>query len=120
MSGMSLRGLKRVRRPLLMRGRLGGGWRLWRRGIKDKLLMGNNAIVFCQSDYLRSSRTIETVILSKGTRERALFIYNYEGYSFRVFEDILALILFFETGVDRSIHFDSEVGLDGFLERVSI
>lgn len=88
--------------------------------MKDEVLMRNNAITFCHSEYLRPSRTIETVILSKGSRERVFYIYNYEGYSFRVFEDILALILFFETGEDTSIHFDTEVELDRYLELVSL
>ncbi|WP_425638803.1 hypothetical protein ACPUEN_04325 [Algoriphagus yeomjeoni] len=79
-----------------------------------------NIFIYCHTEYLRSSRTIETVYMSDGSTTKPFYIYNYEGYSFRVFVDILALILFFETGEDTSIHFDTEVALDGYLEFVSL
>lgn len=79
-----------------------------------------NTFLHSHTEYIRPSRTIETVHMSNDSRIKSFDIYNYEGYSFRLFEDILALILFFETGEEAATHFDSEEELDCFLETVSL
>ena len=79
-----------------------------------------NVFLYCHTEYLRPSRTIETVYMSDGSNINAFYIYNYEGYSFRVFEHLVSLISFFESGVADDYHFDTEEELDCFLERVSL
>jgi len=79
-----------------------------------------NTFIYSHTEYLRPSRTIETVYMSDGSNSKTFYIYNYEGYSFRVFKDILGLISFFETGEEAITHFDTEEELDYFLERVSL
>jgi hypothetical protein len=66
------------------------------------------------TSYIRSSRTIETVLVLES--KAVLYVYNYEGNSFRVFDDVLKLIEFFNQGKDESIaHFETEEELDAFL-----
>ena len=79
-----------------------------------------NNFIYCQTEYLRPSRTIETVYMSDGSNVRAFYIYNYEGYSFRVFESMVSLISFFESSVPEDYHFDTEEELDCFLESISL
>ncbi|MFB9053280.1 hypothetical protein ACFFVB_09335 [Formosa undariae] len=66
-------------------------------------------------EYLRASRTIETVLVTNGNLNEVFFIYNYEGVSFRVFKSHLDLINFFLNKSDSNFHFDTEDALDLFL-----
>ena len=72
------------------------------------------------TEYLRASRTLETVIVSKEKRSKVLFIYNYEGNSYRVFENHLGLINFFQNNGESDFHFNTESELDIFLSKVKI
>lgn len=72
------------------------------------------------TEYLRSSRTIETVLVSNEECEKLLFVYNYEGYSFRVFENHLALLHFFKNRSDNYLHFDSDEKVDEYLATVKL
>lgn len=71
-------------------------------------------------EYLRSSRTIETIVVSKGSRSRVFWVYNYEGVSFRLFENHLGLINFFRDKSKKNYHFSTEEELDGFLANVDL
>lgn len=77
-----------------------------------------NTFIYCHTEYLRPSRTIETVYMSDGSTTKPFYVYNYEGYSFRVFERMVSLISFFESGVAEDYHFDTEEELVYFLENV--
>ncbi len=70
------------------------------------------------TEYLRASKTIETVIVSKEHLEKIFFIYNYEGNSFRVFKNLLGLIYFFQNKKESDFHFKSDYELDNFLYEV--
>ena len=39
-------------------------------------------------DYLRANRTIETIQLSNNNLNKTVFVYNYEGVHYRIFENI--------------------------------
>ncbi|MEI8271521.1 MAG: hypothetical protein WCG08_02750 [Paludibacter sp.] len=67
-----------------------------------------------ETEYIRSSRTVETVLVSNSKIEKLFYVYNYEGYSFRVFRNVLSLIEFFEIGTDNFEHFNTEDELDDF------
>lgn len=72
-------------------------------------------------DYLRSSRTIETILVSNLVNEKVFFVYNYEGYSFRVFSSHSDLINFFQdNNLDSEFHFDTENELCLFLSKVDL
>ncbi len=79
-----------------------------------------NNIQTINTAYIRTSRTIETVLVSKENLSKVFFIYNYEGYSFRVYENHLDLIHFFQNNIETDVHFNSEVELDNFLSEVKL
>ncbi len=65
--------------------------------------------------FSRSSRTIETIMISDLNKTKFFYIYNYEGYSFRVFETKKAVSDFFNLNIESLIHFDNENNLDKYL-----
>ncbi|MDO6761062.1 hypothetical protein Q4566_12700 [Tamlana sp. 2_MG-2023] len=71
-------------------------------------------------EYLRSSRTIETILVTNKNLSEIFFVYNYEGVSYRVFKTHLDLIHFFQDHTDNSIHFSTEDELDDFLSEVKL
>jgi hypothetical protein len=73
-----------------------------------------------QTEYLRASRTIETVLVSNNHLRYLFFIYNYEGISFRVFKTHLDLINFFLNKSESDYHFDTEDAVDDFLAEVKL
>lgn len=77
-----------------------------------------NSLQCLHTEYLRSSRTIETVLVSDRNLNKVVFIYNYEGNSFRVFESHMSLLNFFQHDVEPDFHFDTEFQLDSFLLKV--
>ena len=70
--------------------------------------------------YLRPSRTIETILVSKGNVEKIFFVYNYEGWFFRVFENVLDLMNFFDDLFEPEAYFEDETELDNYLESTEI
>lgn len=71
-------------------------------------------------EYLRSSRTIETVLVSNQELSQVFFIYNYEGNHFRVFKNHLDLINFFQDNAECDFEFGTEEELDLFLSDVKL
>ena len=72
------------------------------------------------TEYLTASRTIETALILKERLSQVFFVYNCEGNSYRVFENHLDLINFFQNKADCSFHFNKEIELDSFLSQVKI
>lgn len=57
-----------------------------------------NRVEQIEASYLRSNRTIETILLTDlndGSRQRIVYVYNYEGYHYRIFDDLIELTKFF-------------------------
>lgn len=79
-----------------------------------------NIFTTISTEYLRPSRTIETVLVSMGNFSKVFFVYNYEGNSFRLFESHLGLIHFFQGKNESDFHFSTENELDLFLSSVKI
>lgn len=79
-----------------------------------------NTFKTINTDYLRPSRTIETVLVTRNNSSKVFFIYNYEGNSFRVFENHWDLINFFQNKVESSFHFSNEVEIDEYLSKVTL
>lgn len=65
--------------------------------------------------YGRASRTIDTVLVSNNNVEKTIYVYNYEGYSFRVFETKKDLSNFCNLDIDSKFHFNSDEELDDYL-----
>jgi hypothetical protein len=53
-----------------------------------------NIIDQIQTNYLRPNRTIETLLLwdeIDSNVAKVIYIYNYEGYHYRIFENVIEL-----------------------------
>lgn len=74
-----------------------------------------NTIDQLEVKYLLPSRTIEKIEISIDFKKSICFVYNYEGYHFRLFESKKELNLFFKFGREPKFSFESEEKLDDFL-----
>jgi hypothetical protein len=79
-----------------------------------------NKFVSINIEYLCASRTIETVeVMNSGIR-KLFYVYNYEGYSFRVFNNVLDLIRFFENISNDFLHFETDDELDSYFFKLNL
>ncbi len=79
-----------------------------------------NTIQTISTEYLRASRTIETVLVTNTTTNKLFYIYNYEGWFYRVFNNLVDLINFFDDAFEPAIWFEEEAELDNYLLGVVI
>lgn len=70
--------------------------------------------------YIRPSRTIETILLKHNAKERILYVYNFDGLHFRVFNNIRDIISFFDDEFETKISFESDDELDIYLKNISL
>lgn len=70
--------------------------------------------------YLRPSRTIETILLEKGNKTRIVYVYNYDGIHFRVFNFIIDVMNFFNNEAEEVISFETEDELGSYLANLDI
>lgn len=63
--------------------------------------------------YLTSSRTIETLLI--GHKQKSVYVYNYEGYHFRLFLELRELIQFLQFGKEPQLEFSNDEDLDDYL-----
>jgi len=70
-------------------------------------------------EYLRADRTIETIQLSNNGFAKMVFVFNYEGVHYRIFEDIADAykVASGETDIKVFAEFTKESELDNFLEK---
>lgn len=73
------------------------------------------SIITIDTEYLRSNRTIDTVLITEGSLNITLWIYNYEGIHFRVFYTLLSVFNFIQNSIEPENSFYSETDLDNFL-----
>jgi len=78
-----------------------------------------NTINAIDIHYLRPNLTIESVLLSNKDKERMIYIYNYQGWFYRVFDNIMDVFNFFNQKTEVSIHFENEDELDNYLKQLS-
>ncbi|WP_250161344.1 hypothetical protein [Algoriphagus algorifonticola] len=79
-----------------------------------------NQLIPIATEYLTPSRTLEILNLVRFEKSKQVYVYNYEGTQFRVFESLVDLIRFFELGKEPLYSFDSEEDLDEFLEQLPL
>ncbi|MGB3607910.1 MAG: hypothetical protein WA775_06060 [Psychroserpens sp.] len=79
-----------------------------------------NILKTISTEYLRASRTLETVLISDENISDVFFIYNYEGVSYRVFKTQWDLIDFFRDNTENYLHFKTENEVDDFLAEVKL
>jgi hypothetical protein len=74
-----------------------------------------NHLQTLHTEYLQPNRTIETILVTQGPHTQTVWVYNDEGLHFRVFDSLIALFDFLNTGHEPEQAFDSEQALDAFL-----
>jgi hypothetical protein len=79
-----------------------------------------NKLISISTEYLSSSRSIETLNLVLFEENKQVYVYNFEGKHFRVFESLVEMIQFFEVGNEPLASFDSEADLDEYLEQLPL
>lgn len=72
-------------------------------------------LIQTQVIYFRPNRTLECYFTI--TNKETIFIYNYEGYHFRLFKDTKEVIEFYQKGIEPALCFDCEKYLDEYLEK---
>lgn len=77
-----------------------------------------NKFISLNTQYLSSSKTIETVEVSNSKTKKIFYIYNYNGYSFRIFNNVLDIIQFFEIESKDFFHFNTEEELDNYFSKL--
>lgn len=74
-----------------------------------------NKVQTIDTEYLRSDRTIDKILVYQGVFSKIFWIYNFEGIHFRVFEKLLDVHNFLSTSFEAKYSFDNEKELDDFL-----
>lgn len=79
-----------------------------------------NSCIAIETDYLRSDRTIETILVRNSKSEKLFWVYNFEGIHFRLFETWLAVDHFFKHAEEPLHSFNSETDVDDYLLQVPL
>jgi hypothetical protein len=79
-----------------------------------------NTITAIDTEYLRANRSIDTVLLNNGSLFKTMWIYNFEGIHFRVFQNLLAVLNFLYHSHEPDNSFTSESELDDFLLNINL
>ncbi|KAB2917272.1 MAG: hypothetical protein F9K23_05815 [Bacteroidetes bacterium] len=78
-----------------------------------------NTFKAIEVDYLRPNKTVETILVSsneKTSNKKILYVYNFEGLHFRLFENILDLFSFLANKSCSMLkEFSSDEELDNYL-----
>lgn len=80
-----------------------------------------NTIIQTNVNYLHPSRTMEVLLIKSGHIIQEIFIYNYEGIHFRVFENQKEANKFLngDSNAKTITEFIDENELDSFLQKVA-
>jgi len=79
-----------------------------------------NSLNTLTNEYIRSDKSIDTIVVSNENSNKTFYIYNYQGCSFRVFDSLLKLIDFFQGKHEEAFHFETEDEVDTFLLNVRV
>jgi hypothetical protein len=74
-----------------------------------------NQINQVSCEYIAPNKTIETIELYRGSYRRTIWIYNYKGFSYNVFETKRNLTEFLKEPQQPDAHFNTEKELDEWL-----
>ncbi|MGY6742913.1 MAG: hypothetical protein ACXIUQ_09280 [Cecembia sp.] len=77
-----------------------------------------NKIIPITTEYITPSRSIEIFNLVRFEESKQVYVYNFEGKHFRVFDSLVDLIQFFEIGKEPLTSFDSESDLEEYLDHL--
>lgn len=80
-----------------------------------------NSVKQIEVSYLRSNRTVETILLtdlSNSSRQKIVYVYNYEGYHYRVFDNLIELTKFLNNNEFRILkEYLKDYWICNFLEK---
>jgi len=79
-----------------------------------------NNLKVIEVEYLRADRTIETILLSKKKKEKVMYVYNYQGWFFRVFDNLMDIMNFFDDKFEPEVYFENEKELDEYLLKLKL
>ena len=79
-----------------------------------------NNVAYIELDYLRSSRTVETILLENSSKKIIVYVYNYEGWHFRFFNNIIQVLYFFDDKFEPEVSFEDEEELGKYLENLDL
>lgn len=79
-----------------------------------------NTVNLIDTNYLRSDRTIEIILLTNKKKEKLVYVYNYQGWFFRVFDNLMDIMNFFDDKFEPEIWFEDEKKLDNYLLRLKL
>lgn len=79
-----------------------------------------NKIIQIGCEYLSPNRTVEKLSISNKRKTKILYVYNFKGISFRLFENRLQLNNFFWGLKSEYKNFENEDKLDKTLKRIDI
>ena len=70
--------------------------------------------------YLHPDKTIETILVSNSKTEKAFYVYNYQGWFFRVFDNLLDVANFFNDSFETKVFFEDERKLSDYFKRLKL
>jgi hypothetical protein len=73
-----------------------------------------NTITTIDTEYLRANRSVDSVLVTNGNLCKTLWIYNFEGIHFRVFQNLVSVLNFIYYSQEPENSFTSESELDEF------
>ena len=83
-----------------------------------------NHIEAIETDYIRPSRTVETILLTdirNREMQKLVYVYNYEGKHFRIFGDVLELSNFLNGNEHQLLNdFSAVEEADNYLVNLTI
>jgi hypothetical protein len=79
-----------------------------------------NKIIQMGCEYLSPNRTVETISITNKRKNKMLYVYNFQGNSFRLFKNKGQLNNFFRGNKSKYKNFDNEDKLDKALKRIDI
>lgn len=79
-----------------------------------------NKIETIDTEYIRPNRTIETVLLKRNQSNKLVWVYNYKGIHYRVFENLIDVLHFFNNSFEPKYSFENEIELDNFLMKYNL
>lgn len=79
-----------------------------------------NTITQTDCQYISPNKTIESLLISDGERDKTVYVYNYKGQSYRVFLSKNLLAGFWLGISEEDYHFNTENELDTWLNSVLV
>lgn len=79
-----------------------------------------NSFTIIDSWSIRPNRTVEVIQLSNGEATKVLYVFNYQGTDYYVFNTLQHLMNHFDNIEVPYYHCSTEIQLDGYLATVDI